>query len=1000
MAGTVHRLVLAGGLLLMATLTQVARAGDLQVGKIYHGFKLLEHRPVKEISADAYLFEHVASGARLLKLASADDNKTFCISFKTLPQDDTGVPHILEHSVLGGSRKFPVKSPFDILAKGSLNTFLNAMTSADFTMYPVASRNRKDFVNLMNVYLDAVFHPRIYQDKRIFLQEGWRLELAQPDGELAYNGIVYNEMKGAFSSPARVLDFIVSRALFPDNTYGHSSGGYPDNIPQLSYEKFLEFHRTYYHPSNSYITIYGDGDVLQELKFIDENYLAEFKRQPPVPELRQQAAFDKIKEVSDHYPIGPEEDPSDKTFLELAFVAGGAGDQQLSMALDVLTDVLVNLPAAPLRRALQDAGIGHDVYASYDELKQGVIGIVVKNANAGDRDRFRDIVFTTLRRVVTEGIDKKDIEGVINRKEFMLREADYGGFPKGLVYTYFSLRSWMFAGDPLPALAYDKSLAYVRRALHEPLLEGMVRKYLLDNKHAVLAVVEPQQGLEQQRLAGLRQKLREMKKKLPAAEIARLVKQTADLRVWQSTPDRPEDVAKIPMLGIADLDPQAESFPLEQRQVQGVPVLFAPQSTNGIIYLRLLFDARVVPQEMVWLLPVLAHVWGQMDTANYDYGRLNTELNIHTGGLSLSLSLFPDSRQPENFQPKLEARAKALTPKFAKLVELEREVLLRTRLTDDQRLKEVLGELYSRLQGMVRSAGSYLAYQRAASYLGSRGMYGEVTSGLSYFKQVDKLFRHYSRDSGQLAADLQMLAGLLFSRRGLLLAVTCSEEDYPVFEKHIGTLLAALGDAPPRLQEFKLAPEARNEGLLAPSKVQYVYRSADFRALGYQFRGRMQVLRQILSRDYLTREIRIKGGAYGAWASFSRDGLATLASYRDPNLRKTFTAFDGAAAYLQGFSASDAEMTRYIIGTIARLDQPRTPAGKGEAAVSYHLRHVSQQQRQAERTEILATRQEDIRDMAKLVEDILKHAVLCVYGSEKVLRENKQLFERLVRVLH
>lgn len=999
MEGTVRRLVLVAGVALMAGQATITQAGELQTGQVYHGFKLVERRQVKEISATAYLFEHVKSGARLLKLASDDDNKTFSISFKTLPQNDTGVPHILEHSVLGGSRKFPVKSPFDILAKGSLNTFLNAMTSADFTMYPVASRNRKDFFNLMNVYLDAVFHPRIYQDKRIFLQEGWRLELGKPDGELAYNGIVYNEMKGAFSSPSRVLDFIVSRALFPDNTYGHSSGGYPDNIPELGYEQFLQFHRTYYHPSNSYITIYGNGDTLEELKFIDSEYLHEFKRQPPVPAIKRQAPFDKLKEVSDHYPIGPDEDPRDKTFLELAFVAGGAADQKLSMALDVLGDVLVNLPAAPLRRALQDAGIGKDVYASYDELKQGVFGIVVKNANAADRQRFRDIVFSTLRRVVKEGISKKDIEGVLNRKEFVLREADYGGFPKGLVYTYFSLRCWMFGGDPLPALAYEKSLAHVRRALQEPLLEGLIKKYLLENSQGVLAVVEPQPGLEQKRLADLRRKLREMKEKLPAEEIDRLVKQTQELRVWQSTPDRPEDVAKIPMLSIADLDRQAESFPLEQRRVQGIPVLFAPQNTNGIIYLRLLFDARVVPQEMVWLLPVLAHVWGQMDTDNYDYGRLNTELNIHTGGLAFSLSTYPDSRGPENFQPKLEARAKVLTGKFAKLMELAREVLLHTRLEDESRLREVMGELYSRLQGMVRGAGNWLAYQRVASYLGSSGMYGEVTGGLSYFKKVDKLFKAFPQSAGQLAADLQMLAGLLFSRRGLVLAVTCSPDDYPVFEKHVGTLLDALGDKPSRRQEFQLAPEARNEGLLAPSKVQYVYRAADFRELGHQFRGRMQVLRQILSRDYLTREIRIKGGAYGAWATFSRDGLATLASYRDPNLTKTFTAFDGAAAYLQGFAAGDTEMTRYIIGTIARLDHPKTPAGKGEAAVSYHLRHVSQQQRQAERDEILSTRQQDIKAMAKLVEDILKHSVLCVYGSEKVLREHRKLFERLVRVL-
>ncbi|RME25374.1 MAG: hypothetical protein D6806_07940, partial [Deltaproteobacteria bacterium] len=432
-------------------------------------------------------------------------------------------------------------------------------------------------------------------------------------------------------------------------------------------------------------------DTLEELRFIDENYLHEFERKPPVKELEEQKPFSKIKQVKDFYPVGEGEGVKDKTYLELAFVAGGVDDQGLSMALDVLSDVLVNLPAAPLRRALQDAGIGKDAYASYDEMKQGVFAVVVKNANASDAERFRKVFFDTVRKVVEKGFSKKDIEGVINRKEFLLREADYGGFPKGLVYTYFSTRSWMFTGDPLPALRYEKSLAYVRQALEKPLLEQLASKYLLENTHAVLAVVEPKPGLEKERTEELRKKLAELKGKLGKAEIERLVRQTAELRKWQSTPDRPEDIAKIPMLSLSDLDPKAEEFPLEQKEVAGVPVLFAPQQTNGIIYLKLLFDARVVPQQMLWLLPVLANVWGQMDTEHYGYGEIATELNIHTGGLSLGLASFPRPGEPDNFQPKLEVASKALVPKFGKLVELEGEVLLKTRLEDTARLREVMG---------------------------------------------------------------------------------------------------------------------------------------------------------------------------------------------------------------------------------------------------------------------------------------------------------------------
>jgi len=1001
MLRTSKSLLLASVTAIFVLTSLAASAGpkELQVGKTYHGFKLEKKQEIDEINSLALLFSHKRSGARLLKLENDDDNKTFCISFKTLPDTDSGIPHITEHSVLNGSRKFPVKSPFDILMKGSLNTFLNAMTSSDFTMYPVASRNTKDFFNLMNVYLDAVLHPRIYDEPKIFMQEGWHLSLAEKSAELSYNGVVYNEMKGAFSSPTRLLDWKVYKKLFPGNTYGVSSGGHPDFIPELTYEKFLAFHKKYYHPSNSYITLYGDGNTLAELKYINDNYLKEFKRKKIDATVPLQKAFKELGEVSLDYPVAAGEETKDKTFLSLNIVAGGSTQPHLSMALDILTSVLVDLPAAPVRRALQDAGIGKDVYASFDEIKQGVFSIVVKNANPADKDKFKQVVYDTLRKVAKEGLDKKAVEGVINRLEFRLREADWGSFPKGLVYTYFSLSNWMFMGDPLVALEYDKLLEKLRSALSSRYLEEIIEKHLLDNPHALLAVARPKPGLEDENTKRLAEKLAEKKKSMSDAELAKLVEQTKALKAYQEAPDDPEDIKKIPLLSLEDIEPETERLDVEEKEVAGAKVLHFAQPTNGIIYLQLMFDTRTVPQELIPLLPVLAHVLGDLDTDKHTYGELDTELNIHTGGLSFSTKVYEDFKDPEAYYPKFVARSKVLVPKFEKLVELEGEVIAGTRFGDIGRMKQVLGEINSRLQSMARRGGYYLSYLRMESYLSESGKYVELTQGLSQIGFVSDIYEMFGKRPGDIIADLDLLADVIFSKGNLVIGVTCSKDDYNVFEKNLPALIDRLGGEKYESQKYSFDFDTRNEGLVTASKVQYVNKGADYRQLGHPYSGKLNVLRKILSSDYLQEKVRVQGGAYGAWATFSQDGVGAMSSYRDPNLKKTLDNFENSIEYLEKFSADDREMTRYIIGTIAGKDRPKTPAGKGRAAISYYLRHIDHADRQKERDEILKTNQEDIRKLGKLVKDVLKNGVICVYGNEKVLKDNKDLFDKLVDVI-
>ncbi len=977
-----------------------AQAGPaaLKVGKTYSGFKLISERQIPEIHALGRVFEH-SCGLKLLKFETDDNNKSFAATFLTPPEGDFGIPHILEHAVLNGSKKFPVKSPFDVLAKGSLNTFLNAMTSDDFTMYPVASTNTKDFFNLVEVYLDAVFQPRIHDDPRIFEQEGWHYEMESPEAALTVNGIVYNEMKGAYSSPERVLDLVVSRALFPDSPYGLASGGHPESIWRLKREQLLAFHKKYYHPSNAYITLWGNGDTLAELRFINDQALKNVKRHKRSAQIPLQKSFDAPRTVQAEYPIAASEDPAAKTYLSMTWMAGGATQVDLSMALDVLSDALVNTPASPLRKALEQAGIGKDSYASYYDIKQGVFSLVVKNAESADRERFEKLVLDTLGTLAAKGLDRKLLEGVINKLEFRLREADYGGFPMGLVYTYFGIRGWMFAGDPFLGVAYEAPLAKVRAGLEAGLFEELIREQLLDNPHRVLAVVSPKPGLEEDNTERLEQELAKIRAGLKEPDRNRIVEHTRALKAWQAEDDKPEDLAKIPMLTLADLDKTEKRLPVAERQVAGARVLHFDHSTNGIIYLQVMFDAQVVPQELIPYLPLLADLFKELDTTASGYARLNTELNIHTGGLEFSVVSHLDERDGKRFQPRLVLSGKALTPKFAKLIALAGEIALQTRFDDHKRLAEVLGKVYSRYEGMARGAGVQLAIQRLESYLSANGAYGEAVGGLSFIQFLSRQMASSSADLDALAADLGFLASLVFNKNNLVVGVTCSQADYAVFEQHLPGLIDALDAAVRPRQDYRPPTERRNEGLLAASKVQYVTQGANYRDLGFAYSGQLDVLNQILSRDFLTEKIRVQGGAYGAWASFGRSGFAYFGSYRDPHLKETLGVFTDSVGYLKDFGADDREMTRYIIGVIARRDQPLSPSALGRKAISNVLRNVSADELQKARDEILATRQQDLRALAPLVEAVLKKNTICVYGNENKIEENKDLFQALVKVL-
>ncbi|MFO7889155.1 MAG: insulinase family protein [bacterium] len=969
---------------------------EYQVGSTYHGFKLTEKRFVKEVNADCYYFEHVKSGARLLKIAADDPNKTFCIGFKTTPETDCGTPHIMEHSVLNGSENFPVKSPFDVLTKGSLNTFLNAMTGSDFTMYPVASMNDKDFFNLMHVYLDAVLKPRIYDDPRIFKQEGWHYELKDMDSPVEYKGVVYNEMKGAFSSATRELGFQIDKILFPDNCYGNSSGGYPPAIPELTYEQFLDFHRKYYHPSNSYIFLYGNADLDEELSFIDEKYLSEFEKSDDIASISFQKPFEKMKEASGYYPVPVGSSTDNQTYLSLSWIIGEGRDRDLCMALDILSEALVNHESAPVRLALQKAGIGREVRAYNSEQKQNVFQIRVQNADPSDTDKFKSIVMKTLKETAEKGLDKETIEGIINRMEFRLRE---GNTPhKGLVYLFNASKGWLYTDDPFLSLEWEQPLEIVKTALETDLLESIIKEHMLNNPHSLLFTLKPKPGLESKRNEKIKTELAAYKKSLSQKEKEQLIKETQELIEFQKREDSPEALATIPRLEIEDINPEASWYQVSEKKLGDIPVLYYDAFTNDIVYIKFLFDTRVLSQEMIPYAALLSEVLGSLNTENYSYGDLDNALNIHTGGFNTYLNTYLKNRSDEQMMPPLLVSSKAMNAKTNKLFELTNEILNHSVFTDKDRLKTILTRHQSRLDASVKGNGMGYALTRLTSYYSNQGMFNELTKGLEYYWFITDLVDNYDQKADKIISNLKNAASTLFNKNNLIVAVTCDKDDFSALKKEIEQFAQSLSQNDLEKQSREFSLKKKNEGISTASKVQYVLQGYDFKDLGYEWNGKIRVLNQILSREWLHKQIRVIGGAYGGFSNFAPTGQVFFGSYRDPNLKETLENFENTPEFLQDFEPEKDLMTRFIIGTISNMDRPLTPSGEGDQAVSWYLENVTRKDVQTERDNVLETTPEDIQNMKSFVQDILKQNVYCVYGNEEKIKAQKELFGEIIKL--
>lgn len=964
-------------------------------------YEILDEHRVEDVQSDGFILRHKKSGARIAILSNNDDNKVFYIGFRTPPEDETGVPHIIEHTTLCGSKKFPVKDPFIELAKGSLNTFLNAMTYPDKTVYPVASCNDQDFKNLMDVYLDAVFNPNITKYEEIFKQEGWHYELTGKDDELKINGVVYNEMKGAYSSPDEVLSSQIYRSLFPDNTYSKDSGGNPEYIPKLTYEAYLDFYHKYYHPSNSYIYLYGDMDVVERLEWLDKEYLSLYDYKKVNSEINKQPAFDEIKNVEAQYSITMDDSQENKTYLSYNRVVGDTLDEMLYQAFDVLDYALVSSPGAPVKQALIDAGIGDDVYGSYDAgILQPVFSFVAKNANASQADEFESIIENTLKEVVKTGINKEALLAGINSSEFKFREADFGQFPKGLLFGLNCLDSWLFDDmKPFIHLECLGTFAKLRKAVDTDYFEKLIQEYLLDNTHGSSVTVKPKRGLGNEREEALAKELSDYKASLSDEEIKKLIEDTEHLKKYQEEPSSDEDLRKLPMLTRADMKKNAMPFSNIEDELLDVKVVRHDIESNGIDYISFLFDAGDFAQSELGYLGFFTNALGLVSTEKYSYTDLANATNIYTGGISTGTASHPDIKDRNNFVFKFEVKLKVLEKNLDKALELMEQMLLTSDFTDTKRLGELVAQIKARLQANLSSSGHLVAAMRSMSSFSRYALYQDELKGIAFYRSICRIEKELLESPKSVSDKLAAIAKKLFARNRMLISFTGNNEAYgnakPSLEKVIAGFdkMSAVGN------QAEVHFNTAKEAFIDASQIQYVAKTGDFICEGYEYTGALRLLRIILSYDYLWINVRVKGGAYGCMNTFLRSGESYFVSYRDPNLSDTLDVYDRIPEYIKSFSPDERDMTKYIIGTFSALDTPMNPEAKGSRSLSAYLEGITYEQIQKERNEILNAQPEDIRRLADLVEAVLKKDSICVIGNENMIKESAGLFENVEKLI-
>lgn len=968
----------------------------LDLNEVLKGFKLLKKYRIDEIDSDVMLFEHVKTGAQLMNVANNDDNKVFTITFRTPPSDNTGVPHIVEHCVLSGSRKYWTKEPFMDMVKGSMSTFINAMTFSDKTMYPIASKNEKDFYNLMDVYLDAVFFPKIYEKEDIFMQEGWHYDIQSPEEDIIYKGIVYNEMKGAYSDPTEGLKDSISRSLYKDTCYSYSSGGDPDYITDLTYEGFLDFHKKYYHPSNSYIYLYGDGNLEKSLEYIDSNYLSLFDKLEIDSTITKQEIIDSGTTCHTTYPIGDDEDTLNKDYISISFCLGETSDPKVNLMSDIIEKLLVDSSASPLKKALLDAEIAEEILSLSSDGLYKTLSIALKNTDLSRKDEFISIVFDTISAMVSEGIERNLIESSINVVEYDLREASR--FPtKGIIYHITSTESWLYDCDESIHLKYNTTLSDIRNSIDANYFENFLKETILENPHYSICTMSPEKGVFEKKTIRDKEMLANYKQSLSNEELEQLVTKNNKLKEKQLSPDTAEDLATIPKLSISDITKESEKYNTSLAYDGKYKVLYNDIFTNSISYLDMIFDLKHINSEEMLYVALLCDLMGEMSTENYTYDQLSNAVLLSTGGIDYNPKVYTKYKTHNEIYPKLVVSTKAIGNKLLNALALIKEISLRSNFSDTKRVKDLINQVKSKLDSDLTYEGNAVVASRLSSYFSAAFDLEEKINGLDYFWFITDLANNYEDKKDELTTKLYAVYNKMFLANNLIISFTGQKEEFDLLMANAEEFVKELDNTEYEAQNYEIEAKNTNEGIMSSSNVQYVGIGYNFNKLGYDYHGSMYVMSTILNSEFLHDHVRAKGGAYGCRMNIDSTGKITIASYRDPNLKETYNVYNMIPKFLNNFDLTDDEAAKFIVGAIGKIDGAKTPHTIGIICYTDFITGRTYEDRHKIRKEILGTTSADIRKFGPMIKDVIDKNYICTLGNEKVIQENKDIFNTLVK---
>jgi presequence protease len=952
---------------------------------IRHGFESLWVREIPELKTRAEMFRHVGTGTDLLSFTNEDENKVFGVTFRTPPADSTGIAHILEHSVLCGSRKYPVKEPFVELLKGSLKTFLNAMTYPDKTCYPVASQNVKDFYNLIDVYLDAVFYPRL--TPFVFQQEGWHYELDNPADPLNYKGVVFNEMKGAYSSPDGLLAEYSQQSLFPANPYGFDSGGDPREIPNLTFEQFKAFHEKYYHPSNARVFFYGNDEPEERLRLVND-YLKDFHRLPVDSAIPLQPRFQEPRRVTRAFPSGED---SLKAMFTLNWLLDETHRIEQNLGFHMLEYMLLGMPGSPLRKALMDSRLGEDLAGAGlgSELRQMYFSTGLKGISAERADEVEALILSTLSRLVREGIHPHTVEAAQNTIEFILRENNTGSYPRGLVLMLRSLTTWLYDEDPLALVAFEAPLEALKRTASTTpsYFESLIDRFLLHNAHRTSLLLKPDPELAKELDRTEKQRLLQARSGLSSTALQEIAADTATLKAIQETPDPPQALAQIPSLKLSDLERVNKSIPLALTQEKGCDLLYHDLFTSGIVYLDIGFNLYALPQTALPYVPLFSRALLEMGTEEEDFVSLTQRISRKTGGIrpSLFASSVRDSQQGSVW---LFLRGKAMFKQIRDLLDIFRDIFLKVRLDNKERFQQMVLEAKARLEENLVPSGHQVVSTRLRALFSEADWAEEQMKGISQLFFLRTLAKGVEENWPEVLRALEAIRTHLINRSALVVNATAEAREWDSLQPTVTEFLDALPSLPFQRKLWSPDSVPDFEGMTLPAQVNYVGKGVNLYDLGYRYHGSTHVITRYLRNAWLWEKIRLQGGAYGAFCSFDKQsGALAFVSYRDPNLLKTLEAFDGSGRFLKDLKLGDDELVKAIIGTIGDIDQYQLPDAKGYTSMVRRLTGENEERRQKMRDEILGATKKDFQSFGELLESAMPKGVVKVLGSETAIQE-------------